>query len=74
MGVVLMHHGLITFGDTAQESYERTIQLVGRAEEYLSEHGAWRTRARDGSGAGRILARRARGACDAMCRAQRDGR
>ena len=39
-GVVLMHHGLITFGDSARESYERTIQLVGRAEKYLSEQGA----------------------------------
>ena len=40
-GVVLMHHGLVTFGDTARESYERTIALVGRAEEYLREKGAW---------------------------------
>ncbi|MEX2049366.1 MAG: class II aldolase/adducin family protein, partial [Gemmatimonadota bacterium] len=40
-GVVLMHHGLFTFGDTARESYERMIDLVGRAEEYLQEHESW---------------------------------
>jgi rhamnose utilization protein RhaD (predicted bifunctional aldolase and dehydrogenase)/NAD(P)-dependent dehydrogenase (short-subunit alcohol dehydrogenase family) len=41
-GVVLMHHGLVTFGGTARESYERTIELVGRAEAYLDERGAWK--------------------------------
>ena len=40
-GVVLMHHGLVTFGETARESYERTIDLVGRAEAHLREHDAW---------------------------------
>jgi rhamnose utilization protein RhaD (predicted bifunctional aldolase and dehydrogenase)/NAD(P)-dependent dehydrogenase (short-subunit alcohol dehydrogenase family) len=34
-GVVLMHHGIFTFGATARESYERMIALVGRAERYL---------------------------------------
>jgi rhamnose utilization protein RhaD (predicted bifunctional aldolase and dehydrogenase)/NAD(P)-dependent dehydrogenase (short-subunit alcohol dehydrogenase family) len=40
LGIVLLGHGLVTFGDTAQDSYERTIALVARAEEYLHEHGA----------------------------------
>ena len=40
LGMVLMHHGLFTFGDTAREAYERTIELVGRAEDYLREHDA----------------------------------
>jgi rhamnose utilization protein RhaD (predicted bifunctional aldolase and dehydrogenase)/NAD(P)-dependent dehydrogenase (short-subunit alcohol dehydrogenase family) len=40
LGVVLMHHGLVTFGETARESYERTIELVTRAERYLGEHDA----------------------------------
>ncbi len=35
IGIVLLHHGLITFGDTAQESYEVHIDLVNRAERYL---------------------------------------
>ncbi len=42
VGVVLMHHGLFTFGDTAEASYARMIDLVTLAEEYLERHGAWR--------------------------------
>lgn len=34
-GMVLMNHGIFTFGATARESYERMIDLVTRAEEYL---------------------------------------
>lgn len=41
VGVVLLHHGLFTFGDTAQQAYERTIELVSRAEHYLEQHHAW---------------------------------
>jgi rhamnulose-1-phosphate aldolase/alcohol dehydrogenase len=36
-GVVLMNHGLITWGDTAKEAYERHIALVTRAEQFTSE-------------------------------------
>lgn len=35
--MVWLHHGLITWGDTARESYERTIDLVSRAERYLRQ-------------------------------------
>ncbi|HKQ83700.1 MAG TPA: bifunctional aldolase/short-chain dehydrogenase [Steroidobacteraceae bacterium] len=41
VGVILMHHGLFTFGDSAKSSYERMIDLVHRAEEYLIAHDAW---------------------------------
>jgi rhamnose utilization protein RhaD (predicted bifunctional aldolase and dehydrogenase)/NAD(P)-dependent dehydrogenase (short-subunit alcohol dehydrogenase family) len=41
IGMVLLHHGIFSFGTTARESYERMIQLVSRAEDYLREHGAW---------------------------------
>jgi rhamnose utilization protein RhaD (predicted bifunctional aldolase and dehydrogenase)/NAD(P)-dependent dehydrogenase (short-subunit alcohol dehydrogenase family) len=41
IGIVLMNHGLFTFGETARESYERMIDLVTRAEQYLERHGAW---------------------------------
>lgn len=34
--MVLMHHGLITWGETARESYEATIQWVDRAENHLN--------------------------------------
>jgi len=42
VGMVLMNHGLFTFGDTAKTSYERMIELVDLAEKYLSRHDAWR--------------------------------
>lgn len=38
-GMVLMKHGLLTWGETARESYQRTIELVTRAEEYLARKG-----------------------------------
>ena len=34
-GIVLMNHGLITWGKTIREAYERHIELVSRAEEFL---------------------------------------
>jgi rhamnose utilization protein RhaD (predicted bifunctional aldolase and dehydrogenase)/NAD(P)-dependent dehydrogenase (short-subunit alcohol dehydrogenase family) len=41
LGIVLMNHGIFSFGDTARESYERMIELVSRAEAYLERHDAW---------------------------------
>ena len=35
-GMVWMRHGLLTWGETARESYEATIDLVSRAEAFLS--------------------------------------
>jgi len=40
-GMVLMNHGLFTFGEDARSSYERTIKLVTEAEDYLESHGAF---------------------------------
>jgi rhamnose utilization protein RhaD (predicted bifunctional aldolase and dehydrogenase)/NAD(P)-dependent dehydrogenase (short-subunit alcohol dehydrogenase family) len=40
IGLVLLNHGLVSFGETARESYERTIALVTLAEAYLAEHGS----------------------------------
>jgi rhamnose utilization protein RhaD (predicted bifunctional aldolase and dehydrogenase)/NAD(P)-dependent dehydrogenase (short-subunit alcohol dehydrogenase family) len=40
VGLVLTRHGLVTFGNTARESYERHIELVTLAERYLAAHGA----------------------------------
>jgi rhamnose utilization protein RhaD (predicted bifunctional aldolase and dehydrogenase)/NAD(P)-dependent dehydrogenase (short-subunit alcohol dehydrogenase family) len=34
--LVLMHHGLVTWGKTAREAYEATLALVNRAEAYLA--------------------------------------
>jgi rhamnose utilization protein RhaD (predicted bifunctional aldolase and dehydrogenase)/NAD(P)-dependent dehydrogenase (short-subunit alcohol dehydrogenase family) len=41
IGMVLMNHGIFSFGATAKESYERMIALVSRAEAYLERKGAW---------------------------------
>jgi rhamnose utilization protein RhaD (predicted bifunctional aldolase and dehydrogenase)/NAD(P)-dependent dehydrogenase (short-subunit alcohol dehydrogenase family) len=35
-GLVLMRHGLITWGETARAAYETTIELVTRAEQYAT--------------------------------------
>lgn len=40
-GMVLMNHGLFSFGESARESYERMIELVDRAERYLKKQNAW---------------------------------
>ncbi|MGQ0701523.1 MAG: bifunctional aldolase/short-chain dehydrogenase [Gemmatimonadales bacterium] len=34
-GIVLIHHGVVTFADAARESYERMLELVTKAEQYL---------------------------------------
>ena len=44
IGMVLMNHGVFSFGDTARQSYERMIALVQQAEDYLDAHGAGRCR------------------------------
>jgi rhamnose utilization protein RhaD (predicted bifunctional aldolase and dehydrogenase)/NAD(P)-dependent dehydrogenase (short-subunit alcohol dehydrogenase family) len=36
-GMVLLKHGLFSFGATAKQSYERMIALVGQAEERLAQ-------------------------------------
>jgi rhamnose utilization protein RhaD (predicted bifunctional aldolase and dehydrogenase)/NAD(P)-dependent dehydrogenase (short-subunit alcohol dehydrogenase family) len=41
LGMVLLHHGIFSFADTARESYERMIHLVDLAERHLQAHGAW---------------------------------
>lgn len=40
-GIVLLHHGIITFDDDCKTSYENMIELVSRAEDYLRVNGAW---------------------------------
>lgn len=41
IGMLLLNHGLFSFGETAKESYERMIALVTRAEDYLKNRKAW---------------------------------
>jgi rhamnose utilization protein RhaD (predicted bifunctional aldolase and dehydrogenase)/NAD(P)-dependent dehydrogenase (short-subunit alcohol dehydrogenase family) len=35
-GLILSKHGLVTFGDTAREAYERMIAFVSRAEDFIA--------------------------------------
>src|SRR5215469_5689513 len=39
VGMLLLNHGLFTFGETAKSSYERMIELVSLAEGYLAQRG-----------------------------------
>jgi len=42
LGMVLLNHGIFSFGSSARESYMRMISLVDRAEQYLAKRRAWR--------------------------------
>ena len=37
-GIVLLHHGLITFGEDAETAYERHIELVDACERFIAKH------------------------------------
>ena len=57
IGMVLMNHGIFSFADDAKRSYQRMIDLVQQAEDYLQAQGAWRlseTTAVEPSGAYRV--------------------
>src|SRR2546421_1631304 len=41
VGMVLLSHGIFSFGKDARESYERMIELVSMAERYLEKKKAW---------------------------------
>lgn len=49
LGMVLLNHGIFSFGSSARESYERMITLVERAEGYLRGQRAWHRPAPDAS-------------------------
>ena len=39
IGMILLNHGIVSFGDTAEESYGRMLDMVGMANAYLEK---WR--------------------------------
>jgi len=41
IGMILLNHGVFSFGETAKISYDRMIDLVSRAKEYLHRNKAW---------------------------------
>jgi rhamnose utilization protein RhaD (predicted bifunctional aldolase and dehydrogenase)/NAD(P)-dependent dehydrogenase (short-subunit alcohol dehydrogenase family) len=40
-GMVLLHHGIFSWGNDARTSYDRMIELVTKAEDYLQKKKAW---------------------------------
>jgi rhamnose utilization protein RhaD (predicted bifunctional aldolase and dehydrogenase)/NAD(P)-dependent dehydrogenase (short-subunit alcohol dehydrogenase family) len=40
IGLVVMHHGLVSFGEHAKESYERLIEMTTRVEEHVAQRAA----------------------------------
>ncbi|MBN1320056.1 MAG: bifunctional aldolase/short-chain dehydrogenase [Thermoleophilia bacterium] len=52
-GMVWAHHGIVTWGETAHESYEMMIRLVSRAEQWIEAN---RTEAGSSSPGGRTTA------------------
>ncbi len=41
IGLILAFHGVVAFADDARTAYERMLQLVTRAENYLKTRNAW---------------------------------
>jgi rhamnose utilization protein RhaD (predicted bifunctional aldolase and dehydrogenase) len=41
IGLLLAFHGVVAFGDSARQSFERLYRLAGMAREYLREQDAW---------------------------------
>ncbi len=58
--MVWAHHGIVTWGDTARESYETMIDLVSRAEEWAAARRAARAPHAKATGAAGGPARAAR--------------
>jgi rhamnose utilization protein RhaD (predicted bifunctional aldolase and dehydrogenase) len=48
-GMVWLHHGLVTWGETARASYETTIDLVSRAEGWLKRDARRTVRVSEGA-------------------------
>ncbi len=42
VGLILDKHGIFTFGDTARLAYDRMIEAVSRAEQFVEKHGKGR--------------------------------
>ena len=37
-GLILSKHGIVTFGESAREAYERMVEMVSLAEEFIERH------------------------------------
>ena len=41
-GMILLNHGVFSFGNEAKQSYDRMIDIVTKAEQYLMKEKVWR--------------------------------
>jgi rhamnose utilization protein RhaD (predicted bifunctional aldolase and dehydrogenase)/NAD(P)-dependent dehydrogenase (short-subunit alcohol dehydrogenase family) len=65
-GLILSKHGIVTYGESAREAYERMIEMVSRAEEFVARRRksvAATAPARRGSADVALIAPIVRGAC-----------
>ena len=65
-GLILSKHGIVTYGESAREAYERMIEMVSRAEDYIAHRRksvAATAPARRGSADVALIAPIVRGAC-----------
>jgi rhamnose utilization protein RhaD (predicted bifunctional aldolase and dehydrogenase) len=42
IGLILLHHGVFSFGDSARSAYGNMLRLVNLAEAFLSSRNAWK--------------------------------
>lgn len=42
IGLILLHHGVFSFGDSARSAYDNMLRLVGLAEQFLASRNAWK--------------------------------
>ena len=40
--MILLNHGVFSFGNEAKQSYDRMIDIVTKAEQYLMKEKVWR--------------------------------
>ncbi len=55
VGMILMNHGIFSFGESAKASYDLMIELVTRAEDYLKANNAWDLPAPTATGSSKSL-------------------
>jgi rhamnose utilization protein RhaD (predicted bifunctional aldolase and dehydrogenase)/NAD(P)-dependent dehydrogenase (short-subunit alcohol dehydrogenase family) len=48
-GMILLNHGVFSFGESAKESYDRMIDIISIAENYLKKNNAWKKYAKSKS-------------------------
>ncbi len=61
IGLILLHHGVFAFGNSARESYENMLRLVSLAERYLASRNAWELPRHERNGADRWSPRQVAG-------------